>query len=108
MSELEALLAQVDADRLMAHVRNITQFERIPGSDEERAAFDCIEKALVACGLSPQRQMLPAYVSIPVCAKLTVAGEDIPCTTHSMLPSAELNAELVEVPDAASILVAMW
>lgn len=38
MSELEALLAQVDADRLMAHVRNITQFERIPGSDEERAA----------------------------------------------------------------------
>ena len=104
MSELETLLAQVDADRLMAHVRNITQFERIPGSDEERAAFDCIEKALVACGLSPQRQMLPAYVSIPVCAKLTVAGEDIPCTAHSMLPSAELNAELVEVPDAASIL----
>lgn len=58
MSELEALLAQVDADRLMAHVRNITQFERIPGSDEERAAFDCIEKALVACGLSPKRQMI--------------------------------------------------
>lgn len=104
MSELETLLAQVDADRLMAHVRNITRFERIPDSDEERAAFDCIEAALAACGLSPQRHMLPAYVSIPVRAELTVAGEDIPCTTHSMLPSAELKAELVEVSDATSIL----
>ena len=68
MSELEALLAQVDADRLMAHVRNITQFERIPGSDEERAAFDCIEKALVACGLSPSGTCCPHTSAFP-CAR---------------------------------------
>lgn len=96
-------LARMDAERLMTHVRRITQFVRTPGETGEREAFAYLEEALRAAGLTPLRHDLPAYVSVPVSAKLSVAGKAVPCTTHSMLPDADFAAELVYIPDAGDI-----
>lgn len=97
------LLASVDADRLMAHVAELTRYVRTPGGADEAAAFAYIEKELALSGLAPQRHNLPAYVSLPSGASLCVEGEPYPCTTHSMLPGADIEAEIVFIPDAAAI-----
>lgn len=101
--ELATPLNRVDARKLMKHVEAVTRFVRSPDSDGEREAFEYIRRTLAAFDLKPERHTLPAYVSLPVRAELTLAGEAVPCTTHSMLPSADLKAELVYIPDARDI-----
>lgn len=101
--DLASLLTQVDAQRLMADVARQTRVVRTPATDGEREAFAAIADALRAAGLTPVCHNLPAYVSMPEKAQLTVGGESLPCTTHSMLPSADIEADLVDVADPARL-----
>ena len=98
MPDLATLLAQVDATRLMHDVERLTRVERTPGENGEREAFADIASALRAAGLTPLSGTLPAYVSVPESARLCVNGADIPCTTHAMLPGADLEADILDVP----------
>lgn len=103
MPDVAAVLREVDANRLMEHARRIAEHVRLPGSAGEEAAFEYAEKTLSSFGLAPKRHALPAYISLPESAFLSVAGRSAPCTTHSMLPSADVEAELIRVPDAADL-----
>lgn len=106
MQKLNTLLNEVNKDRLMEYVKGITQYVRMSGTKEDYTAFEYIKKTLESSGLSTELHSLRAYISLPVNAGLKAAGEDIPCTTHSMLPSAELNAKAVYLENPAGISAA--
>lgn len=80
----EALLAQVEASTLMEYTRNISKEVRLSGSDEERRAFEYAKVLLDGFGLQTELYFRDSYISLPVSAELVVAGEKIPCITHSM------------------------
>ncbi|MDQ0160454.1 M28 family metallopeptidase [Alkalibacillus salilacus] len=77
----------VSEENLMEHTRQIAQYERLSGTDEERKAFQYINETLISFGLSPQLIEHEALISLPLDAKLSVDGEDLSCITHSMAPS---------------------
>lgn len=104
--DLHHLLNQVDPGRLMHEVARITRFERTPTTADETCAFAALAESLTASGLTPKLHALPAYVSLPEGAALHVNNEAVPCLTHAMLPSADLTAEAVYLPDAAAISAA--
>ncbi len=105
MVETESsLLDSIDSERLMRHTRTIAQWERLSGSEDERKAFDYIERELEAYGFQCQRYHPVCYVSLPQSAKLVIVGEDadIPCITHSFSPSTPANGLELELIDGGS------
>lgn len=91
------------ADRLMAHVSALAQWERLSGSQQELEAFRYITRQLEDFGLRPQLVEHDAYISLPESASLSVVApisRSLPCITHafSQPTGAEgLEAELVYV-----------
>jgi len=76
------------AEVLMAHVHNIAKYVRSSGDDEEAKAFDYIESCLRRWGVTYERTTHPAFISLPVAARLSVgtgaAQREYRCITHSM------------------------
>lgn len=79
---------EVNASQLMGHVKKIAQWVRLSGHPDEAKAFDYIEAKLTEWGVSVQRQTHPAYISLPVKAKLVLSHRgqerEVGCITHSM------------------------
>jgi hypothetical protein len=69
----------------MEYTRTIAQWERLSGSDDERRAFDYIEETLRGFGFETTRYNPLCYVSLPIAASLTIAGQqtEVRAITHS-------------------------
>ncbi len=80
------IAGSVSAERLMADTEEIARWVRLSGTEEERAAFDHVEKTLDGLGLRTTRHVARAYISLPESAELSVEGESVPAITHSMAP----------------------
>ena len=83
----DRITGSVSPERLMADTEEIARWVRLSGTEEERAAFDHVEKTLGDLGLRTTRHLARAYVSLPESADLLVDGADVPAITHSMAPS---------------------
>ena len=93
LSELNALLAQVDDRRLMSDVDAICTGERLSNA-AEKASFEFLAKAFAKAGCEVAMEWLPGYVSTPEKAALRVNGEAFACLTHPMTPSAAVEGRL--------------
>jgi hypothetical protein len=98
------LLAAIDRERLMEHLRRVTAWTRMPGSHGERAAFDYVGQCLGDLGCRVTHHEMSGYVSVPVGATLHAridgVQREIDCVTHSMARPTEapgLHAALVDV-----------
>ena len=70
------VLAAVTTDRLDAHAREITRYERPSGSPGENAAIDYIVATLEAAGVPVEVHEFMGYTSNPISASVTVPGTD--------------------------------
>lgn len=93
LSELNALLTEVDDRRLMSDVDAICTGERLSNA-AEKASFEFLAKAFAKAGCEVAMEWLPGYVSTPEKAALRVNGEAFPCLTHPMTPSAAVEGRL--------------
>ena len=93
LSELNALLTEVDERRLMSDVDAICTGERLSNA-AEKASFEFLAKAFAKAGCEVTMEWLPGYVSTPEKAALRVNGEAFPCLTHPMTPSAAVEGRL--------------
>jgi hypothetical protein len=98
----DALLQEVSAERLMDYDTNVSQWVRLSGTEDERKAFDYIERTLRDWGLAIEQYSPTCLVSLPGPATLTLvdSGEQPYCITHSFSTStgsAGMEAELVYV-----------
>ncbi|MBI4276955.1 MAG: M28 family peptidase [Armatimonadetes bacterium] len=78
-------LAQVSAERLMAHTRTLARWERWSGSAEELEAARYVAAELTAMGYATQLILHDAYIGLPGPASLRVtapAPREIFCITH--------------------------
>src|SRR5215218_1591915 len=94
------IVGSVSGERLMADTEEIARWVRLSGTEEERAAFDYVEKVLGDLGLRPTRHAARAYVSLPDGAELSIGGEYVSAITHSMAPATPddgLELPLVQV-----------
>ncbi|MDR7401884.1 MAG: M28 family peptidase [Armatimonadota bacterium] len=100
----------VSLERLMQDLREITQWERLSGSAEERRAFEYIRRQLASAGLRTQVLEHDALISLPRSAALHVYGPesaDIPCITHSFSVATGpqgVEAQAIYVVDGAADL----
>ncbi|HEU5423668.1 MAG TPA: M28 family peptidase [Nitrolancea sp.] len=95
-----ALLGEVSAERLMDYDRNIAQWVRLSGSEDEAKAFDYVDKTLQSWGIQTERYAPVCLVSWPGPATLTIlgSGQSLDCITHSFSTATGpdgLTAEVV-------------
>ncbi|HEX5166316.1 MAG TPA: M28 family peptidase [Thermomicrobiales bacterium] len=99
MADPARWIDEVSADEAMAHTREIAQWVRLSGSEDERKAFDYIERTLRGYGLTTTIHEPTCLVSLPVSGGLEVDGQTIePCITHSFgvsTPASGLSGEIV-------------
>lgn len=90
---------EVSSDRMMADTREIAQWVRLSGSEDERKAFDYIAETLQGAGLKTSLYEPTCLVSLPVSGEIVVDGESLtPCIAHAFSIStgeAGLSGELV-------------
>jgi hypothetical protein len=97
---VEAVVAEVDRDRLMAHCAEFAKRVKLSGTPEERESFLYLEAACAAMGFRTQLLDHDAYISLPGEARVVVEGRDLTAITHSFsLPSGEggLTAPLIDL-----------
>lgn len=98
MIELESLLKNIDAERLMQTVRAVCTGERL-SNEAEKASFNVMRRLFEEAGASVHTESLRGYVSTPEEAHLTVGAQAFECRTHPMTPSTDsLTAPLVYIP----------
>lgn len=86
---------------LMKTATRIAAFERVAGTLAEEEAFTYIEQTLSRYGAKTVRISHPAFISMPVSATLTVAGQSFFCRTHSHAANTEgVRAPLVALDKA--------
>jgi len=99
MADPAAWIDAVSADQAMTHTREIAQWVRLSGSEDERKAFDYISGVLEGFGLRTTLHLPTCLVSLPISGSLEVDGQQIePCITHSFsvsTPSSGLAGEIV-------------
>lgn len=93
------LVAQISGARLMDYTAQIARFERLSGSEEERASFRYVQEVLSGFGMPTQLLEHDAYISLPGPARLEVGGAPGPeCYTTSFgvnTPPEGVTAELI-------------
>lgn len=96
------LQREISAEKLMEFNSAIAQWVRLSGSEDERKAFDYVERTLRGWGLATERYAPVCLTSWPGPASLTIltTGEQPACITHSFSTStgpAGIEGELVYV-----------
>lgn len=81
---LDAVAAEVDRDRLMAHVAEFAKRVKLSGTPEELESFGYLENTMRGYGFRTRLLSHDAYISLPGAASLAVDGRAIRCITHSM------------------------
>ncbi len=82
---MSRIVDDASSDRLMDYTRNISQWVRLSGSDDEQKAFDYIDETLRSWGIETISNNPVCLVSLPIAASLTLteSGEQVRCITHS-------------------------
>ena len=97
---VDAVVAEVDRGRLMAHCAEFARRVKLSGTPEERESFRYLEAECATMGFRTQLLAHDAYISLPGEAGVAVDGENFAAITHSFsLPSPEggLTAPLVDL-----------
>jgi hypothetical protein len=105
--ELDLLLGQVDAARLMDFTAGVAGEVRLSGSPEEARAFDWLAARLGEFGLTVRLGRRPGYVSWPGPARLRVSGlGEVACITHALaVPAHGLTGGILDLgPDGLAAL----
>lgn len=80
-----AYLQDLSVARLMSFASDISQWERLSGTEEELMAFRFMEEKLRSFGYVTQLLFHDAFISLPVSSRLLIDGAEIPSKTHSMV-----------------------
>ena len=94
------LLAAVDPGRLMRHVEVFARRIKLSGSAEERDSFRYLQAELDAIGYATRLILHDAYISLPVSARLDMAGLAPHAITHSFSrpsPAGGLTGEVIHL-----------
>ncbi|MCX7381593.1 MAG: M28 family peptidase [Alphaproteobacteria bacterium] len=92
------LIAAVNAGLLMRHVAEFAKRIKLSGTAEELASFRYLQAELDAMGYATRLILHDAYISLPVAARLDMAGIAPHCITHSFSrpsPEGGLDAEVL-------------
>ncbi|HEV2529128.1 MAG TPA: M28 family peptidase [Thermomicrobiales bacterium] len=97
------IVAEATADNLLTYTRDVSQWVRMSGSDDERKAFAVIEELVRGWGLDVQRAEPVCLTSWPVAASITLpGGETVTCITHSFSGSTPgVTGELIDAGDGS-------
>ena len=69
-----AFLGQLSKERLMKHTREISQYVRLSGSEDESRALRYVRKQLEESGFEVREDSFESYVGFPKMASLTVVA----------------------------------
>lgn len=97
---VEAVVAEVDRDRLMAHCAEFAKRVKLSGTPEERESFATLEAACAAMGFRTRLLEHDAYISLPGAAGVAAEGRALAAITHSFSlpsPAGGLTAPLVDL-----------
>ncbi len=92
------LIAAVDSAALMRHVTEFAKRIKLSGTAEELASFRYLQAELDGLGYATKLILHDAYISLPLTARLEMAGIVPHCITHSFSrpsPTAGLTAEVI-------------
>jgi hypothetical protein len=104
----QELVAQVSGDTLIEYTRQIAQWVRISGSEDESKAFAYVADVCRSFGMRVEQHQADALVSWPGPATLEVLAPErrsFPCITHSFAvptPPGGIEGEVVDERDASS------
>jgi Iap family predicted aminopeptidase len=98
-----AIRATVTAERLDAHAREITRYERPSGSPGENAAIDYIVATLREAGVPVEVHELLAYTSDPVAAVVSAPGTDFATDAITMSFSGATDGVEARVVDLGDL-----
>jgi hypothetical protein len=82
-----AIVESVSREQLMTYTREIAQWVRLSGTEEERKAFEYVADQLRQLGVEPHLYLGFGYISLPRSATLRVGQQDLRAITHSMAAS---------------------
>lgn len=102
----DEVLKEVNEDKLMEYVKNISKKVRLSGSKEELESFYYVKNKLESFGLKTKLEFCDAYVSLPINATFILENESYECITHSMSSSTlatGINAEIVYIEEIDSV-----
>jgi prepilin-type processing-associated H-X9-DG protein len=96
----DAIFDAVDAQRLMAHMREFARRIKLSGTPEELESFRYLQARMEEYGYRTRLLSHDAYISLPGRARVEVDGRPIRCITHSMSAAtgeSGVSGELVPV-----------
>ncbi len=94
------LVDDVSGARLMAHCAGFARYEKLSGSEPERASLGDVQAALAEAGFRTAMLLHDAYISLPGPASVVAAGSTLRAITHSFSrasPAEGLTARLVDL-----------
>lgn len=83
MDSLAAAINAVDAERMMSQLKRLGQWQKYPGTQEERESLGYLESELTSLGFRTQVLEHDAYISTPGAARVSVEGRQFAAITHS-------------------------
>lgn len=95
MNTYQKIVEEVSVDHMFDVASGLAKWERLSGSAEEYEAFLWLEKQYREYGYQTRIIKHDAYISLPVNCTFSVNGEEIYAQTHSMVPTAQIEGELI-------------
>lgn len=92
----QEILDEISVSKMMEHVKRISHWERLSGSEDEWKAFQYQKKVLENLGYNVRLEKHDAYISLPLESEIEFDGMQIPSRAHSM--SADTHGKFVEGP----------
>lgn len=87
------MLDEISVPNMMEHVKTISQWERLSGSEDEWKAFQYQKKVLEDFGYHVRLEKHDAYISLPMESEIEFEGMKLPSRAHSM--SADTKGKFV-------------
>lgn len=95
MNTYQKIVEEVSVDHMFEVASRLAEWERLSGSEEEYEAFLWLEKQYQEYGYKTRIIRHDAYISLPVKCIFSVNGEEIYAQTHSMVPTGQVEGEII-------------
>lgn len=102
----ENCIQTISRKGLLNDVTQISQWERLAGSEEEAEAFLYLEKRMKELGYITRLYKHDAFISIPLFSRFYIGSREIKSQTHSMSKDTggvAVTGELIYIDDLASV-----
>lgn len=103
MHTFTAIREELSLDNMLETAHKLAGWERLSGSQQEMEAARYLEKRLQEYGYETRLLLCDTYISLPVSCTLRINGKDVHAQTHSMVPSAHVQADMVYCENEAAI-----